>query len=171
MCPILKGCTESVVTGVYHDSGDGGGWSAPRYYGSQPNSPYVTISFSRNGRVTTKHLHRLLAQVFIPNPENKPYVNHKDGNKKNNDLTNLEWCTAQENHKHALENNLVVYPRGNSHHYTKVSDGVVMDAIHRINRGESVRDLANEVGISRSQLNLIKRGKSRRHLNILDKIK
>ena len=51
-------------------------------------------------------IHRLLAEYFIPNPDNKPCVNHKDGNKLNNNLDNLEWATVSENTKHSYANKL-----------------------------------------------------------------
>lgn len=63
-------------------------------------SGYVDIMLSKNNKRIYTHLHRVVAKAFIPNPENKPQVNHKDGNKQNNTVENLEWATASENLKH-----------------------------------------------------------------------
>lgn len=57
-----------------------------------------------SGKRTTFAIHRLLAMAFIPNPLNKPHVNHIDGNKGNFALNNLEWCTPKENSEHASRN-------------------------------------------------------------------
>lgn len=65
---------------------------------------YITISIKNKPTKIT--LHRLLALTFIQNPDNKPHINHKDGNKLNNSLSNLEWCTHQENMIHAHKTGL-----------------------------------------------------------------
>lgn len=58
---------------------------------------YKIVSLSRNGVQTTKSVHRLVAQAFIPNPDNLPMVNHKDEDGTNNFVGNLEWCTREYN--------------------------------------------------------------------------
>lgn len=58
---------------------------------------YLIISLAKNRKRKNFYIHRLVAQAFIPNPENKPQVNHKDYNKYNNKFENLEYCTQKEN--------------------------------------------------------------------------
>ena len=60
-------------------------------------SGYRNLILRKNGKRKSKQIHRLVAQAFIPNPKNKPFVNHKDFNRQNNTVDNLEWVTQKEN--------------------------------------------------------------------------
>ena len=68
-----------------------------------PYKKYPLIKYSYQGIIKWKLLHRLIAEAFIPNPENKPCVNHIDGDPTNNHIDNLEWCTYSENEKHSYQ--------------------------------------------------------------------
>lgn len=67
---------------------------------------YDKVDLYKDSKRTTVGVHRLVAKAFIENPDNKPHVNHKDGNKRNNKPENLEWVTAKENVQHAEQNGL-----------------------------------------------------------------
>lgn len=64
---------------------------------------YYRIHVSHEGKIYRELVHRLVAMAFLPNPKNKPCVNHIDGDKSNNAVDNLEWCTYGENNKHAYD--------------------------------------------------------------------
>ena len=67
---------------------------------------YNQVCLFKDNKKHTKLVHRLVAEEFLPNPNNLPQINHKDGNKFNNNVINLEWCDASYNTKHAYDNNL-----------------------------------------------------------------
>lgn len=79
-----------------------------------PNG-YYRVTLARNGKKKQKYLHRLLAEYFISNPLNLPQVNHKDGNKLNCSLENLEWVSVQDNVIHAYKHGLINHVRGIDH--------------------------------------------------------
>lgn len=66
----------------------------------------VNLIDKKSGKSTRNSVHRFVAEAFIPNPENKLCVNHIDGNKQNNHISNLEWCTYKENSEHAIRTGL-----------------------------------------------------------------
>jgi hypothetical protein len=83
------------------------------------HTSYITISFKNNGKTKTYQLHRIVALMFIENPENKPFVNHIDGNKINNCSDNLEWVTKSENTLHAHKNGLIKKTSRKIHQFDK----------------------------------------------------
>ena len=73
---------------------------------------YVQVDLYADGKRTCKSVHHLVAEAFIPNPDNRTEVNHKDGDKHNNHVDNLEWVTHKENCQHAWKNGLAKPSRG-----------------------------------------------------------
>lgn len=90
------------------------------------NSSYELICLCKDNKKKTLTVHRLVAKAFIPNHENKPQVNHIDGNKFNNHSGNLEWVTVSENNKHAFDTGLKKPKLGEEHDNTKITKEIVI---------------------------------------------
>ncbi|MGR9130776.1 HNH endonuclease [Rhizobium leguminosarum] len=119
-------------------------------------SGYIQVRIGPTGQQRTATVHRLVALAFLPNPEGYRDVNHKDGNKQNNHVDNLEWMTHQENMKHAVKNGLQTILRGAAHPSTKLSE-TDKEAIRRDPRVH--REIAADYGVDQSRVSQLKRGR------------
>lgn len=108
----------------------------------QMRNDYLTVAYNREKFLC----HRLVAEAFIPNPEGKPFVNHKDGNPHNNAVDNLEWVTASENTKHAWASGLIPRKKTNVR-----NQGL---RCIRETAGLTQQQLADLIGVKRTALSM-----------------
>lgn len=150
-------------------SKDGQVWSVKR------DKPYA-LDVDRYGylKARTKHkgknvrclVHRLVAMAYIPNPENKPQVNHKDSDRKNNHVDNLEWVTPEENSRHAQEKGRFEgINKGESNGYNKYSEDIIHKVCSMLEQGLSNSEIVSQVGCQRKLPYDIRRGKSWKHIS------
>lgn len=125
------------------------------YKGSINQDGYLRIKFSIKGKVFNKFIHVLVAETFINNPMNYPQINHKDGNKLNNYIDNLEWCTASENMQHAYDNNLKRTDR--KHSRAKLTEA---DVLNIYSSDLPIKDLCELYNMEKSAIHRIRNGKS-----------
>jgi hypothetical protein len=112
---------------------------------SQSNlSGYKRVVLSENGLARDWLVHRLVALAFLPNPENKPEVNHIDGDKTNNRLENLEWNTTSENQKHSQS--VLKNRNGRS----KLTPEQITLAKEKVASGISRAEVGRELGVGKS---------------------
>lgn len=117
-----------------------------------------------NGR--SEKLHRIIAECFIPNPDNKPEVNHIDANKLNSDVSNLEWVTRNENIRHAYDSGLI--PTGEKHFKSKLTyDDVDYIRKHYIPRDKmyGTRALARKFNVEHGTIGAVLNGRSWNYMN------
>ena len=124
----------------------------------QPNGKgYLRVSIGKK----LMFIHRLVAEKYIPNPENKPQVNHKDGNKLNNCVDNLEWVTNQENRNHAVDNDLQV--TGEKCSWAKLTEENVKEI--RANPGYENEYWARKFKVSRGTINDVVNYRTWKHVD------
>lgn len=114
---------------------------------------YLYVDLYERNKYTRQYIHRLVAEAFIPNPENKPYVNHIDGDPHNNSAENLEWCTPLENVEHAVKilRTMQQYKIANDRRKRKIKM-LNKDTRKEIETFESIRDAERATNIPSSNI-------------------
>lgn len=110
------------------------------------NAGYVTVGLSKDSVVTSFLVHRLVAAAFIDNPENLPEVNHKDGVKHNNNLSNLEWMSRVRNIRHAMGMGLI-QGLGEQNPSAKLSEVDVIEIKKLLRLNLSKKEIAKVFGV------------------------
>ena len=113
---------------------------------------YYLVTLTHEGKRKNQFIHRLLAQAFIPNPLSKAHVNHLDGNKTNNLLSNLEWATPQENSQHAVDLGLTTYDHSKK---AIIQYDMNMNFISEYTSGKEAQDVT---GVARQNISKVLRG-------------
>lgn len=127
---------------------------------------YLAVQLYDNDRVKTFPVHRLVAKAFIPNPSNKPQVNHIDCDKTNNNVSNLEWCNNSENQLHAFKHGLQM--NNFEHPQSKLNLEAVLDIkanCVKKKKGYSMADFARKYYVCASSIKQILEGKSYRNIS------
>lgn len=129
----------------------------------KPNG-YCYVILQDNLNTKTFRLHKLIALTFIPNPENKPQLNHINGIKTDNSVDNLEWCTAKENTNHSILNKLRNQLVAKSH-FSKLAENDVLDIRYLYDKGrKDIKELANIYEVREETIRLIIKRKTWKHI-------
>lgn len=125
-----------------------------------PKTGYMYVDLCKDGKVKKFTVHRLVALNLIPNPENKPQVNHINGNKTDNRVENLEWCTRSENQKHSIQIGLRT-TKGEKNSQSKLNE---QDVLYIRNSKEKGSILAKKFNISNPTICDIRKYRSWTHI-------
>lgn len=131
----------------------------------QKTHRYLMIQLKVNKKYKGFLVHRLVAKAFVPNQYNKPEVNHKDGNVRNNNHDNLEWCTRSENEIHAYKTGIKTH-EGENNSNAKLSRNDVICILKLISENHKIVDIAKRYGVNPVTIGDIKNGKRWRKLTL-----
>lgn len=123
---------------------------------------YLFVLLCKNSRKKMHLVHRLVARAFVPNPQSMPQVNHRDGIKSNNRPSNLEWVTSKLNHRHAHRIGLGL--KGSRVGTSKLTEKEVIDIRLSRGLGDSIQEIADRTGISKTNLYSICNRRSWKHI-------
>lgn len=123
---------------------------------------YYFCQLYRNKQSFNKTIHRLVANAFLPYESGKPWINHKDGNKKNNHVSNLERCTRMQNVQHAMKNGLIA--TGERVGTSKLTTCSVLEIKKLLTNGVSHSEIANKFNVCKSTITLINTGETWKHV-------
>ena len=127
---------------------------------------YSGVGVFVNYKPYYKRVHRLVAEAFIPNPENKPQVNHKDGNKQNNCVDNLEWVTNQENVQHAIKIGLIKKRNASNGSFHKYTEEQIHEICKLLEEGNMKQcEISKLLNVSKNLISSIKQKKSWVHIS------
>jgi hypothetical protein len=120
------------------------------------NMGYFQVGLCKDGLTKRKTVHRLVAEAFIPNPDNLPEVNHIDGDKKNNHYTNLEWSTRTKNALHSTQT--LLKGRGELNGTSKLTEKDVLEIAELLTSGSSQSEIAKMFNVTNHAIYRIHRG-------------
>ncbi len=144
-----------------------GSWVSPEKILSPGDSNgYPVVSLTKNKIVRGFLVHRVVAIHFIYNSADKREVNHIDGNKRNNILSNLEWCTPVENAKHAASIGLLRPRIGSQNGRSKLTESDIVKIINLYKSGHNQYEIMKIFGISQANVSIIVNRKTWSHLKI-----
>lgn len=139
--------------------------SKPHIMKTDSPERYNRARLTNNGDRKMESVHRLVAKAFIPNPDNKPQVNHKNGNRRDNREENLEWVTAKENAEHASCNGLLPDCRGSKHSQSKFTEDEVLEIRAAYKLGcFTQKEIAKAYDVSKHVVHYIVNRKSWKHI-------
>lgn len=115
---------------------------------------YLNVGLSKFDKRKIYRIHRLVAETFLPNPENKPQVNHIDNDRKNNNVENLEWVTISENMYHAYRHG-DLSKKGEKNGRSKLTEEKVKEIRLKYKNGISRKELSEQYMVSRSTIDSV----------------